>query len=453
MKTLGNQAREWQFDGLVGPTHNYAGLSFGNLASGKNAGQVSNPRAAALQGIEKMRLVMKLGIPQAVLPPHKRPVVSILQQTPFEGSLSYPAISALIENAWKNAPHLVATAFSSSFMWAANAATVSPSADTADGKLHLTPANLMSNLHRSLEAGWTKNLLQKIFHNEELFKVHNPLPSLETLADEGAANCMLAGSGAGKPAVEIFVYGASGSSVKKPAKFPARQREEASREIARIHGIHSERLIMVQQSPSMIDQGVFHNDVIAMNTNRLLIAQEGAFVDEHKFISQLERIIEEGFHYISISESELPIFDAVGTYLYNSQLLEMQNGEYILIAPSECEHHPKVGAVLARLVEQERVVSKVHYVNVRESMRNGGGPACLRLRVVMTPEESAAIHQGIIMSEALADRLEGWVKRHYRDRLLPSDLCDPRLIPELEAAYAELEEILDLPGLYAGGWV
>ena len=41
---------EINFDGLVGPSHNYAGLSIGNLASTRNAGQLSQPRRAALEG-------------------------------------------------------------------------------------------------------------------------------------------------------------------------------------------------------------------------------------------------------------------------------------------------------------------------------------------------------------------------------------------------------------------
>ena len=45
------------FDGLAGTTHSYAGLSAGNLAAMPHAGQLGNPRAAALEGLAKMRLV------------------------------------------------------------------------------------------------------------------------------------------------------------------------------------------------------------------------------------------------------------------------------------------------------------------------------------------------------------------------------------------------------------
>jgi len=60
---------ELQLDGLVGPTHHFGGLSVGNLASMRHAGWQSRPRQAALQGLAKMRQVLALGVPQAVLPP------------------------------------------------------------------------------------------------------------------------------------------------------------------------------------------------------------------------------------------------------------------------------------------------------------------------------------------------------------------------------------------------
>ena len=53
--------REINFDGIIGPSHNYAGLSYGNLAATRNAGHVSHPRAAALQGIAKMRANLDQG--------------------------------------------------------------------------------------------------------------------------------------------------------------------------------------------------------------------------------------------------------------------------------------------------------------------------------------------------------------------------------------------------------
>src|SRR5438270_11511831 len=128
--------REINFDGIVGPSHNYAGLSLGNLASTRNAGAVSQPRRAALEGIDKMRANLALGLAQGIFLPHPRP---------HRGWLA--RLGTSIEEA---EPALAANAMSASAMWAANAATVSPAPDTADGRCHPTGANLRTMPHRSL---------------------------------------------------------------------------------------------------------------------------------------------------------------------------------------------------------------------------------------------------------------------------------------------------------------
>lgn len=447
----GNRAREWQFDGLVGPTHNYAGLAFGNLASEKNAGSISNPKEAALQGVEKMRFIRSLGIPQSFLPPRKRPTIPVLQQLGFGQGNSREARALTLENAGKQAPHLLAAAFSSSFMWAANAATVSPSADTADGKLHLTPANLSSQFHRSLEAEQTARLLKMIFHNESLFAVHNPLPATPRFADEGAANHMRIGSQHGKAGLEMFVYGGGQASVNKPSKFPARQGEEASRAVARAHGLSEEQILFAQQHPAAIDQGVFHHDVIGMNTTRLMISHEMAFMEKEKIINDLERLAGPDFIYLEISEEELPVAEAVKSYYFNSQLLELPDGNFAIVAPKEAEESKKAHASFQRLLGGNSPISAVHYLDVRESMRNGGGPACLRLRVVMTEKEAESIHQGVICEDRKLDALRLWVSRHYRDRLSPADFRDPVFLDELDAAYDALETLTGMAGLYSAG--
>ncbi len=443
-------AQEWQFDGLVGPTHNYAGLASGNLASQKHAGSVSNPKEAALQGIHKMRMVQELGIPQAFIPPQKRPIVSVLQQLGFGSGSSHEAVQKTFDLAYREAPDLLAAAFSSSFMWAANAATVSPSADTADGKLHLTPANLISHFHRAMEAGWTTRSLKMIFHNESLFAVHNSLPSTTRLSDEGAANHMRVCSQHGKQGVELFVYGVAEGLVNKPSNFIGRQHKDASAAIARNHGLKNNRIMLIQQQPQAIDAGVFHNDVIAMNTTRLLIAHERAFVDKEKFILDLQRMEIDGFRYIEIPEMDLALPEAVTSYLFNSQLLELPDGQFVILAPGECEESDSAHMVMQRLVEEHKAISTVRYLNLRESMRNGGGPACLRLRVVMTKKEAAAIHPGVVLTEDKAHVLTQWVERHYRDRLALDDLRDPAFHAELDHAYADLEVLLGMPGLYSG---
>ncbi|MFZ4125852.1 MAG: N-succinylarginine dihydrolase [Rickettsiales bacterium] len=427
---------EWQFDGLVGPTHNYSGLSYGNIASTKNANNPSSPRLAALQGLEKMWFIISLGINQAFFPPHPRPVLSVLRNLGFAGNDIH-----MLEAAYRQAPDLLASAYSSAFMWAANAATIAPSSDTVDGKLHLTPANLISNFHRKLESTFTYKSLSKIFANERFFTVHNPLPDAVRFSDEGAANHMRVAGAHGGEGIHVYVYGISDDSAIKPQKFPARQNKQAFEAIARQQTV--KHALHIQQSPHVIDQGVFHNDVIAMNTTRLMIAHAQAFAEPLK-----NKLPEGVVEYIEITDDMLTVEECVQTYFFNSQLLELPSGEFVIVAPKECEGHVRASAVFAALSSGNKLLSKVHYIDVRESMRNGGGPACLRLRIVMNEQQSAAMHQGIILTEARYKLLQQWVQQFYRDRLTFDDLRDPKLIIEVEDALTALSRIIEMPDFY-----
>jgi succinylarginine dihydrolase len=187
---------EINFDGIIGPSHNYAGLSPGNIASANNAGAVSQPRAAALQGIEKMRANLQLGLAQGFLMPLDRPNQTWLAE--------------LATDMAQAEPHIRAAAFSASAMWAANAATVSPAPDTADGKCHLSAANLLTMAHRSHEWMGTLAQLKLAFADERHFAVHGPVPP--PYGDEGAANFMRLCPSHGEAGLEIFVYGKSGGN-------------------------------------------------------------------------------------------------------------------------------------------------------------------------------------------------------------------------------------------------
>ena len=195
-------AHEVNFDGLIGPSHNYGGLSDGNLASAANAGDIANPREAALQGLEKMRMLIAHGLVQGVLPPLPRPNFDLLVSAGFGGT-----DAQIIEAASRTAPGLLKAAYSASSMWSANAATVSPSADTRDGRLHLTTANLSTMLHRAQEHPDTTASLISIFSNDEKFAVHGALPMHPDFSDEGAANHVRLCSSHGEEGVELFVYG------------------------------------------------------------------------------------------------------------------------------------------------------------------------------------------------------------------------------------------------------
>ncbi len=435
-------AHEWQFDGLVGPTHNYSGLAHGNLAAQNNAGNVSNPRAAALQGLEKMRFVSSLGVKQAFLPPHFRPFLPELKRLGFSGDTG-----EMLKQAADYSPVLLAALYSSSFMWTANAATIAPSCDTGDGKLHITPANMTSHYHRHIEAGHSYDILSKIFHNKNYFSVHNPLFPNALFGDEGAANHMLINNKHGESGVHIFVYGEDKKNQKKPAKYPARQQRMASEAVARLHQLNPENCIYIQQAPEVIDQGVFHNDVIAMNTTRRLIAHTESFTPEDKARLQEFAARQQELRYCEITCAELPVADAVSSYLFNSQLLDLGGDRFVLLAPTESENTPRAHNTLEKL-KSDGVLSEVYYRDLRESMCNGGGPACLRLRVTMTEEEGAAIHPGIILTEDRYHSLKQWIEKHYRDRLHPDDLRDPKFVSELELAYLDLEKIIEMPGIY-----
>lgn len=443
-------AIEANFDGLVGPTHNYAGLSFGNVASANNANRVSNPREAALQGLAKMKALADLGYAQGVLPPQERPSVGLLRTLGFSGD-----DHAVIREAAKTAPALLGAACSAASMWTANAATVSPSADTADGRVHFTPANLCSKLHRAIEHETTSRVLRAAFPDTRRFAHHDALPGWPSLGDEGAANHTRFCGAYGERGVEFFVYGRDDlASAPAPQRFPARQTLQASQAIARRHGLADDAVVFAQQHPDAIDAGVFHNDVIAVGNGNVLFCHEQAFVDQQAVLATLrERLAAQGseLQVVEVSSADVSIEDTVGSYLFNSQLLARlpeAGGGMRLVVPQECRERPAVWRYLESLVASGGPIRELQVFDLRESMRNGGGPACLRLRVVLTEAERAATHPGLWIDDARYALLTEWVKRHYRDRLAVADLADPALLNECRTALDELTRLLGLGSLY-----
>lgn len=433
---------EINFDGIVGPTHNYAGLSYGNVASMKHRQAVSNPRQAALQGLAKMRFMMSIGIRQAVLPPHERPHLPTLR------SLGYSGTDAqVLENAASDDPALLAAVCSSSNMWTANAATVSPSADCSDGRVHFTPANLVTQFHRSIEPEQTTRTLRTIFADESRFVVHNPLAACPHFADEGAANHSRLVASQDDPGVEMFVYGCVGFDPADagPKKFPARQTLEACRAIARVHQLSPHRTLFVRQNPAAIDVGAFHNDVVSVAHRDVLLAHGAAFADR-KLVE--EWCIANAVRQIWIEDSEVSLGEAVATYLFNSQLVTRPGGQIALVAPVECGENPRVRDTIDRVIAARLGIDEAHFVDVRQSMHNGGGPACLRLRVALSDTEIAALQQGVLVTASLLTELEAWVNHHYRERLESSDLADPKLLDESRTALDRLTGILGLGSIY-----
>jgi len=440
-----NHAREANFDGLVGPTHNYAGLSWGNVASKSNVSAASNPKEAALQGLAKMKQLADRGYVQGVLPPHERPHLPTLRALGFSGD-----DADVLAQVLKKSPDLLAAVSSAAAMWTANAATVSPSADTRDRRVHFTPANLSAKFHRSIEHGVTGRALKSIFSDESHFAHHPALPAVSHFGDEGAANHTRLCSDYGAPGVELFVYGqrALNDKAKAPKRFPARQTFEASHAIARLHNLRDEGVVFAQQNPAAIDAGVFHNDVIAVGNGNTLFYHEMAFLNEHSTLNDIrERLSGCELQAVRVSDSDVPLADAVSSYLFNSQLLNTDHG-MLLAVPGECREVASVSQYLNKLVASDGPITAVEVFDVKQSMRNGGGPACLRLRVVLNDEERTAMHRGVILTNVLYERLTHWVKTHYRDRLSQQDLADPMLLQEVQKALDELTGILSLGSIY-----
>ncbi len=443
---MAEHAIEANFDGLVGPTHNYAGLSWGNVASKSNLKAVSNPRQAALQGLQKMKRLADRGYVQGVLPPHERPHIPTLKALGFRGT-----DAAILTAVAKSNPVVLAAVASASCMWTANAATVSPSADTADHRVHFTPANLSAKFHRSIEHVVTGRALKSIFADEAYFAHHPALPAVSQFGDEGAANHTRLCSHYGQPGVELFVYGqaAFDESAPAPSLYPARQTLEASQAIARLHGLSDAHTVFAQQNPAAIDAGVFHNDVIAVGNGNVLFYHEQAFLNEQRVMADIRsRLTGVDLRAVRVSESEVPLADAVASYLFNSQLLSSPEGGMLLAVPGECREIESVSRYLDQLVHGDGPVTKVEVFDVKQSMRNGGGPACLRLRVALTDAELAALDTGVLMTDALYERLTSWVNAHYRDSLSQAELADPMLLEESRKALDELTGIMGLGSIY-----
>ena len=412
---------EINFDGIIGPSHNYAGLSVGNLASSNNAGAPSYPRAAALQGIEKMRANLRLGLAQGFFMPLDRPNQNWL--------------SGLSTDMQSAEPHIRAAAFSASAMWAANAATVSSAPDTADGKCHLSAANLLTMAHRSHE--WTGTLaqLKLAFADDEHFAVHGPVPT--PFGDEGAANFMRLCRTHGDAGIEIFVYGKTGGP------FPARQHIEASKAIARAHRLDTGKTLFVQQSEVAIAAGAFHNDVVAVANEHVLFTHEQAFEHPEQTYADIKRLLPEA-EIIIVPADRVSLADAIQSYLFNAQLVTLPDGGMALILPSEAQDNARVWGWLSEMVAGNGPIRKLVPVDVRQSMANGGGPACLRLRVVADP---ATVDPRFIANEAKLDQIASVVAAYWPESIVPDQLGDASLIDQVRTARMALLTICELTAL------
>ena len=412
--------QEINFDGIVGPSHNYAGLSLGNIASASHKGDASHPRAAALQGIAKMRGNMERGLAQGFLLPLPRPNYGLLHDLAVEENTD----RALLAAAW-----------SASSMWTANAATVSPAPDTADGRCHLTPANLVTMLHRGQEWRDTQAQLKIAFGDERHFAVHDAVPP--SFGDEGAANHMRFCENHGAPGVEVFVYGRPGG------RFPARQHEQASRAVARLHGLDPKRCVFIEQSPAAIAAGAFHNDVVAVANEKVLFTHENAFADQIDAYEAI-RAAFPTLHVVEVPESAVSLEEAIKTYLFNAQLLTLPTGEMALIVPDECRESASVWSWCEHMLASDGPIRQVIPVDVRQSMSNGGGPACLRLRVVADP---TTVDARFMLDEAKAERIESVIAQMWPETIDPQDVGTETRAKRVIEAREALLSVLSLDEL------
>jgi succinylarginine dihydrolase len=435
---------EVNFDGLPGPTHLYGGLSNGNIASTSSKDLISKPRLAALQSLEKMKCIYDLGYKQAVLPPHPRPSYELLSNYGFRGSNM-----ELIRTAMDQEPELLKSAFSSSFMWAANAATISPGLDTGDSLTYMTIANLKTNFHRAAEAFHTYKIFRSIFSNTDI-KICPPLPA--TAGDEGAANHTRLSLEHGSKGLELFVYNYSLElNLALPELYPARQCLEATMAVIEAHKLKEANTVLAQQNPEAIDAGVFHNDVISTGNLNFFFCHELAFVNQEEIIEELKDKFKDttGKDLIlkQVSDLEIELSSTVVSYLFNSQIFGDKD-RMMLLAPIECKENPRIHSYLEKLVrEDDNPIQELNFIDLKQSMLNGGGPACLRLRMVLNEDQLKNTNQGVMFSKELYQKLKKSIETYYPKELSFENLINPSLIQQVEDSYEDLQSILHLQDL------
>jgi succinylarginine dihydrolase len=324
-------------------------------------------------------------------------------------------------------------------MWTANCATVIPASDSGDGRCHVIAANLVAMSHRAREGVARAAQLRRLLADEHVV-VHDPLPALADLGDEGAANHSRVWT-PGHPAVHLFVHGRAGGE-RTTTRLPARQTREAGAAIARRAGVSPAQVLHVRQHPAAIDAGAFHNDVVMVSDGARVLLHALAWHDQAAVLPHLRRLVP-GLLVAEITEADLSLNEAVASYLFNSQLMRTAQG-VVLVAPVQAGEG-RAGAVVRRLID-DGFIARALFLDLGESMANGGGPACLRLRLPLPGAVLPRLPAGLLLDEARLGLIEGWVDRHYRPHLDARDLADPALLNEWRAAAADLRTLLPAMG-------
>lgn len=453
---MSGDAHEVNFDGLIGPTYNHAVLTPGNFSSLANRGRPGNPKTAALEGLAKAETIAGLGVPQALLPPHVRPNLRALHRLGLvndPGLLTaddMPALAACLAKAAVIAPDLVAACFASSSCWCANAATVSPSSDTDDEKVHFTPANMTTVLARSFEAEENAGILKQVFNNDSFFSHHAPLPATSALGDEGDANHMRFSVSHGAPGMNVFIYGREGQTdCDSEHRSSPRQTKLAAESVSRLHGLDAARVLFVKQNATAIAAGAFHCDVIAGAHRDILFCHEHAFADQSRAICEMADLFHEiagnELKVLEVRDADVTLDDALGSYLFNSQIVTDGNGKVTLVSPRECWLVPRVRRFLERLFRDGAgPFDRLELVNTRGSMRSGGGPACLRLRTVLKDKERNAVAAGVFLTEELAGELRQLISADYPEQVTAAMFSDAAFLRSCFAVTSRLYRLLGL---------
>jgi|SRR5579871_505503 len=439
---------EVNFDCLVGPTHHFGGLSFGNLASTKNKKSFSNPKKAALQGLKKMQFLYQRGFIQGILPPHERPYIRGFHNLGFAGQ-----DQVILRHAHSVMPKIFTGLCSSSSMWAANAATVSSSVDSLDQKTHISPANLISMFHRSIEHEFNHKIFGLIFADQRHFMVHKALLAHDILSDEGAANHNRLCPSHPDRGLQIFVYGKESTMAsQETTRFPCRQSLMANVALSLRHQLDHGYVLNVRQNPLAIDKGAFHNDVVCVMNENVVLCHEWAFSRQDEVLHEIRQRYQEIYQQtpivLEISNQDLPIEDAVSSYLFNSQLLTKKSGTMLMFAPIDCETNANANAAINAIIAGANPIDEVCYFDLSESMANGGGPACLRLRVPLSQKELLAIKQSVLFSDELFDRLSKIIDQYYVEELTLDHFFDRQFLDRAKCALNEIAQALDLGAIY-----
>jgi succinylarginine dihydrolase len=191
---------------------------------------------------------------------------------------------------------------------------------------------------------------------------------------------------------------------------------EASRAIARFHRLDPERTLFVCQSEEAIAAGAFHNDVVAVANETVLLTHELAFENRPDFYASLRRLLPE-VQILEVPASAVSLHDAIRSYLFNAQLVTLPEGGMGLILPEEARETPSVWSWLEEMVAGNGPIRKLFVVDVRQSMANGGGPACLRLRVVADP---AKVDPRFMVDEAKLDAIAAVISEEWPERIEPT---------------------------------